>query len=157
MKVDLYEKWWMWLSVGLIVFFTAAIVFITVAGAVVPPSHIETIDPTTLAGEEIHRIRTEEMRRLIIYKLTRHPMQSFRLLRRFFRYMPARDVIYLLIKPFLGKKSGATKAEVLSRAVEHREAKDAAADLTQMPHVDLAVLAEATASDAREARQQSSN
>ena len=51
MKVDLYEKWWMWLSVGLIVFFTAAIVFITVAGAVVPPSHIETIDPTTLATD----------------------------------------------------------------------------------------------------------
>ncbi len=84
-------------------------------------------------------------------------MQSFRLLRRFFRYMPARDVLYLLIKPFLGKKSGATKAEVLSRAVEHREAKDAAADLTQMPHVDLAALAEAAASDAGVAQDQASN
>ena len=105
------------------------------------------IDPTALSGEEIHRIRTEEMRRLILYKLIRHPVQSFRLLRRFFRYMPARDVLYLLIKPFLGKKSGATKAEVLSRAVEHRQAKDAAADLTQMPQVDLAVLAEAAATN----------
>lgn len=105
------------------------------------------IDPTTLAGEEIHRIRTEEMRRLILYKLTLHPVQSFRLLRRFFRYMPARDVLYLLIKPFLGKKSGATKAEVLSRAVEHQDAKDAAADLTQMSQVDLTVLAEAGGSD----------
>jgi predicted small metal-binding protein len=46
--------------------------------------------------------------------------------------MPARDVMHLIIKPFLGKKKGATKAEVLSRAVEHAEMKDAAAALTQM-------------------------
>ena len=39
---------------------------------------------------------------------------------------------YILIKPFLGQKKGATKAEVLSRAVEHGEIKDAAAELTQM-------------------------
>jgi len=48
------------------------------------------------------------------------------------RYMPARDVIYLIIKPFLGKRSGATKAEVISRAVEHGANKDAAALLTQV-------------------------
>ena len=46
--------------------------------------------------------------------------------------MPARDVIYLIFKPFLGQKKGATKAEVLSRAVEHADMKDAAAQLTQM-------------------------
>ncbi len=46
--------------------------------------------------------------------------------------MPARDVGYLIIKPFLGQKKGATKAEVLSRAVEHGEMKDAAAQMTQM-------------------------
>jgi hypothetical protein len=46
--------------------------------------------------------------------------------------MPARDVIYLIAKPFLGKKKGATKAVVLSRAVEHGESKDAAALLTQL-------------------------
>ena len=33
---------------------------------------------------------------------------------------------------FLGQKKGATKAEMLSRAVEHGEMKDAAAQLTQM-------------------------
>ena len=55
-----------------------------------------------------------------------------RLLRRFLRYMPARDVIYLIFKPFLGQKKGATKAEVLSRAVEHADMKDAAAQLTQV-------------------------
>jgi len=46
--------------------------------------------------------------------------------------MPARDVIYLIIKPFLGQKKGATKAEVLSRAIEHAEMKDAAAQLTHL-------------------------
>jgi anaerobic magnesium-protoporphyrin IX monomethyl ester cyclase len=46
--------------------------------------------------------------------------------------MPARDVAYLIAKPFLGQKKGATKAEVLSRAVEHAEMKDAAAQLTQL-------------------------
>jgi len=48
------------------------------------------------------------------------------------RFMPFRDVAYLIIKPFLGQKKGATKAEVLSRAVEHAEMKDAAAQLTQL-------------------------
>ena len=70
--------------------------------------------------------------RLIVYKLTHHTVQALKLLYRFFRYMLARDVLYLLIKPFLGQKQGATKAEVLSRAVEHAELKSDAADLTQL-------------------------
>ena len=89
-----------------------------------------SIDPTCLSGEEVHRIRSEEMRKLILYKLTHHPAQAITLLRRFVRYMPLADVIYLLVKPFLGKKRGATKAEVISRAVEHGDLKGAAADLT---------------------------
>jgi len=89
-----------------------------------------SIDPTVLSGEEIHRIRSEEMRKLILYKLTRHTRQTLKLLRRFTRYMPLRDVIYLLLKPFLGRKQGFTKAEVVSRAVEHGDMKSAAADLT---------------------------
>ena len=92
-----------------------------------------SIDPTVLPGEEIHRIRSEGLRRLIIYKFTHYPLQTARLLRRFFRYMPLKDVLHLIVKPFLGKKKGATKAEVLSRAVEHAELKDAAAQLTQVP------------------------
>jgi len=91
-----------------------------------------TIDPTCLAGELIHDVRRAGLRRLFIYKLLHYPAQTFRLLRRFFRYMPARDVIYLIIKPFLGKKKGATKSEVLSRAVEHGALKDAAAEMTQL-------------------------
>ena len=46
--------------------------------------------------------------------------------------MPVKDVLYLIIKPFLGQKKGATKAEMLSRAVEHAEMKDAAAQFTQL-------------------------
>jgi radical SAM superfamily enzyme YgiQ (UPF0313 family) len=91
-----------------------------------------SIDPTCMSGEEVHRIRSEEMRRLILYKFTRYPVQTFRLLRRFVRHMPLRDVIYLLVKPFLGKRSGATRAEVVSRAVEHGDIKSAAADMTQL-------------------------
>jgi len=91
-----------------------------------------SIDPTCLPGEEVHRIRSEEMRKLILYKFTHHPLQTFRLLRRFTRHMPLRDVLYLLVKPFLGQKKGATRAEVISRAVEHGDLKSAAADMTQV-------------------------
>jgi anaerobic magnesium-protoporphyrin IX monomethyl ester cyclase len=90
------------------------------------------IDPTCLPGEEVHRIRSEEMQKLILYKFTRYPLQTFKLLRRFTRYMPLRDVLHLLVKPFLGKKKGATRAEVVSRAVEHQDLKSAAAEMTQL-------------------------
>src|SRR5881296_1424059 len=90
------------------------------------------IDPTCLPGEVINEVRRAGLRRLFVYKLLHYPAQTFRLLRRFLRYMPVRDVVYLIIKPFLGKKKGATQAEVLSRAVEHGAMKDAAANLTQL-------------------------
>ena len=91
-----------------------------------------SIDPTVLPGEVIHRVRAEGMRRLIVYKFLHYPWQTFKLLRRFVRYMPLRDVLYLLVKPFLGDKKGFTKAEVVSRAVEHGDMKSDAADLTQI-------------------------
>lgn len=90
------------------------------------------IDPTCLPGEVINDTRRAGLRRLFAYKLRHYPLQTFRLLRRFLRYMPLRDVVYLIIKPFLGKGKGATKAEVLSRAVEHGAMKDAAAQMTQV-------------------------
>jgi radical SAM superfamily enzyme YgiQ (UPF0313 family) len=89
------------------------------------------IDPTCLPGEVINDVRQQGLRTLFLYKLMHYPLQTYRLLRRFFRFMPARDVVYLIVKPFLGKRKGATKAEVLSRAVEHAEMKDEAAQLTQ--------------------------
>jgi radical SAM superfamily enzyme YgiQ (UPF0313 family) len=88
------------------------------------------IDPTCLAGEVIHAERRAGLRRLFLYKLLHYPVQTFRLLRRFLRFMPIRDVAYLLSKPFLGSKQGPTKAEVLSRAVEHGDMKDFAAGFT---------------------------
>jgi hypothetical protein len=80
------------------------------------------VDPTVLPGEEIHRIRLKQLRKLFLYKFARFPVQTFRLLRRFIRYMSLRDVIYLLVKPFIGEKKGATKAEVLSQAVDPKGA-----------------------------------
>src|SRR3990172_5174733 len=91
-----------------------------------------SIDPTVLPGEVIHRIRSEELRKLLLYKLTRYPIQTLKLLRRFVRHMPLRDVIYLIVKPFLGRKEGVTRAEIISRAVEHADLKDAAAAMTQL-------------------------
>jgi radical SAM superfamily enzyme YgiQ (UPF0313 family) len=100
------------------------------------------IDPTCLAGTVINAERTAGLRRLFRYKLAHYPLQTFRLLRRFMRHMPLRDVIYLIIKPFLGKKHGPTNNEVLSRAVEHRALKDAAAKLTNVPDAVLARVME---------------
>lgn len=91
-----------------------------------------SIDPTVLPGEVIQRLREEGLRKLIAFKLLRYPIQSGRLLRRFLRFMPLKDVVYLVAKPFLGKKSGATRAEFLSRAVEHGAMKAAAAELTEL-------------------------
>ena len=54
-----------------------------------------SIDPTCLDGELINDVRRAGLRRLFIYKLLHYPMQTFRLLRRFTRYMPIRDVVSL--------------------------------------------------------------
>jgi radical SAM superfamily enzyme YgiQ (UPF0313 family) len=102
------------------------------------------IDPTCLPGPLINAERNSGLRRLFWYKLTHYPIQTFRLLFRFMRYMPLRDVFHLIAKPFLGKKQGPTKNELLSRAVEHRDLKDAAANLTRVPD---ALLNRVTGSD----------
>jgi radical SAM superfamily enzyme YgiQ (UPF0313 family) len=99
------------------------------------------IDPTCLSGEVIHQERVGGFRRLFIYKLRHHPMQTLRLLQRFLRFMRLRDVVHLIVKPFLGAKRGPTKNELLSRAVEHGTLKDAAAELTRTPDELLAWIA----------------
>lgn len=48
MKVELYEKIWMWGGGAMIVVFTGSILATAVGRAVHPPSHVETIDPATL-------------------------------------------------------------------------------------------------------------
>ena len=110
------------------------------------------IDPTCLPGAVINAERNAGLRRLFRYKLTRYPIQTFRLLRRFLRYMRLRDVAYLIIKPFLGQKQGPTKNEVFSRAVEHGALKDAAAQLTTIADAALkdAIDGKALARDAGE-------
>lgn len=45
MHVDFYEKIWMWGAAGIIAVFLLSIGFTTFSQAIVPPSHIETIDP----------------------------------------------------------------------------------------------------------------
>ena len=106
-----------------------------------------SIDPTVLPGERIHAIRSRELKRLILYKFVRYPRQAFRLMRRLAQSMPVRDILYMLVKPFLGKKEGQTKAEVLSRAVEHSELMSAAADLTQMSDESQARMLAPTGTD----------
>jgi len=82
------------------------------------------IDPTCLSGQVVNAERAAGLRRLFLHRILHHPWQTFRLLRRFLRYMSLRDVVYLLSKPFLGAKSGATQAENASRAVEFAASKD---------------------------------
>ena len=49
MNVERYERMWMWGAGGLVVLFLAAIGVTSTLEAVQPPSHIETVDPTTLS------------------------------------------------------------------------------------------------------------
>lgn len=51
MKVDVYERFWLWCSGALIVAFLAAIGLAAGLQAVHPPSHVETVDP--------RRVRTD--------------------------------------------------------------------------------------------------
>jgi cytochrome c oxidase subunit II len=48
--IDLYERIWMWAAAALIALFLGSIVITAGVEAVTPPSHLETIDPTTLSS-----------------------------------------------------------------------------------------------------------
>jgi cytochrome c oxidase subunit 2 len=48
MQVELYERIWMWAAAALIVLFLGAIFVTAGVQAIHPPSHVETVDPTTL-------------------------------------------------------------------------------------------------------------
>jgi cytochrome c oxidase subunit 2 len=50
MHVELYERIWMWIAGALIVVFLGVIVSTATAGAIEPPSHIETVDPAALTS-----------------------------------------------------------------------------------------------------------
>ncbi len=48
MKVELYERLWMWAAAALIAVFIATTVIGTVVAGLEPPSHVETIDPAAV-------------------------------------------------------------------------------------------------------------
>jgi cytochrome c oxidase subunit II len=48
-KVDLYEKIWMWMAAVMIAAFFGGIAFAAGSQAMHPPSHVETIDPATVS------------------------------------------------------------------------------------------------------------
>lgn len=50
MKVELYEKIWMWAAGLLVVLFLASIFLLAGLQAVEPPGHFETVDPQALAA-----------------------------------------------------------------------------------------------------------
>ena len=52
MHVDFYEKIWMWAALAIIVIFLGSMGYTTFGRAMQPPSHIETIDPTTVRTDE---------------------------------------------------------------------------------------------------------
>jgi len=52
MHVDFYEKIWMYGAAAIIVIFLASMGYTTFGRAMQPPSHIETIDPTTVRADE---------------------------------------------------------------------------------------------------------
>ena len=52
MHVDLYEKIWMYAAGGIIAVFLASMGYTTLERSMLPPSHIETIDPATVRADE---------------------------------------------------------------------------------------------------------
>jgi cytochrome c oxidase subunit 2 len=51
MNVPLYEKIWMWVAGVIIAAFMVTVLVGFTAGALQPPSHVETIDPTKVFGD----------------------------------------------------------------------------------------------------------
>lgn len=51
MKVDLYERIWLWLATAMIALFLATVLLAAGSHAFHPPSHVETIDPQRVLTE----------------------------------------------------------------------------------------------------------
>jgi cytochrome c oxidase subunit 2 len=69
MDVDFYERIWSWAAALLIAMFLGAILIPAAASAIHPSSHIETLDPTTIADHpEFGRggVRTEADGRVVV-------------------------------------------------------------------------------------------
>jgi len=48
MNIDFYERVWMWAAAGIVALFMVLIAVSTLAQGIHPPSHVETIDPSTV-------------------------------------------------------------------------------------------------------------
>jgi len=51
MHVELYERIWMWAASVLVLAFLGTIIVMSAVQAVTPPSHLETIDPSSIAND----------------------------------------------------------------------------------------------------------
>jgi radical SAM superfamily enzyme YgiQ (UPF0313 family) len=58
------------------------------------------IDPTILPSEVVNRVRMNGYILLFLLRILRHPIQSYKLVRNFGRYMKASDIFKLLSSPF---------------------------------------------------------
>lgn len=65
------------------------------------------IDPTILPSHVVHQARKKGYMKLFGYLVTRRPLATYRLLRRFGRYMTSADIFKLLWSPF--RKTGLTR------------------------------------------------
>ena len=84
MQVDLYERWWLWISTAMIVAFLGALFVTAGLQAVHPPSHVETIDPervridTEFASPGVSETADGEILVVAVAELFRFQPQSIR-------------------------------------------------------------------------------
>lgn len=50
MRIDLYERIWMWAGAAIVVMFIGVMIVPAFVMAIHPPSHVETLDPATLSS-----------------------------------------------------------------------------------------------------------
>lgn len=75
------------------------------------------IDPTILPSEIVHQARKKGYLKLFGYLATRRPLATYRLLRKFGRYMTAKDIFTMLWSPFR-KKTLSHKPELPEWMIE---------------------------------------
>jgi len=75
------------------------------------------IDPTILPGELVNKARMKGYRYLFGYRILRRPVSTFKLIRRFSRYMKLSDIVRLLASPFR-KRTLTRKPELPARMID---------------------------------------
>jgi len=80
------------------------------------------IDPTILPSEKVNSIRMKGYLRLFGYRLLFRPIQTFKLIRKFGRYMKYSDIFQLLWSPF--RRKNLTRKPEISAKMEAKVAHD---------------------------------